>query len=81
MLEVTRSPVGKRLLICSPADGFGELREAASTRGSSVARVRTPPPVEADRAPASPGRPGGVERTATGNSPTTASVHETRRDR
>ncbi len=33
VLEVTRSPIGKRLLICSPADGFGELREAVVDAG------------------------------------------------
>ena len=33
VLEVTRSPIGKRLLICSPADGFDELRGAAVDAG------------------------------------------------
>ncbi len=33
MLEVTRSPVGKRLLICGSVDGFAELREAVVAAG------------------------------------------------
>lgn len=33
MLEVARSPVGKRVLICAPGDGFAEFREAVAEAG------------------------------------------------
>ena len=33
ILEVARSPVGKRLLICAPSDGFAEFRQVVVDAG------------------------------------------------
>ncbi len=71
VLEVTRSPGDKRLLICAPADGFAEFREVVADTGF----VRG----EGPHAAGDTADPEGLNTSRTGNSPTSPSVHETRR--